>query len=116
MKCWPTCFGENFNGPPLHAVITGFPPPVKMTLSCYSLQWLQINAVIKLQTHVSDFDFRFTAYRKCDINHKAIMFFGIEQRIRILGNVLVSIFSEHILPHASFCILLKQVLVIAFLP
>ena len=78
MKRWPTyCFGENFNGPPLHAVITGFPPPVKMILSCCSLEWLQTSAVIKLQTHVSDFDLLFTAYGKCDINHKTIMFFSI---------------------------------------
>lgn len=42
------------------------------------------------------------------------MFFGIEQRIHILGNVLVSIFSEHNLPHVSFSILFRQVLVTAF--
>lgn len=37
-----------------------------------------------------------------------------EQRIRILGNVLVSIFSESHLAHASFCLLFQQVPVIAF--
>lgn len=63
--------------PPSRAVITVFPPPVEMILSCDPLEWLQINALIKLQTHVSDFDLLFTAYRKSDINHKSVTFFSI---------------------------------------
>lgn len=45
---------------------------VRVILSCCSLQWLQIKAVIKQQTKVNDFVFLFTAYRKYDINYKSI--------------------------------------------